>query len=521
MDLPSLKKSRVIAGAGGLGRIVSSISVLETVDVDMLPPSRFQQGALSGSGMMITGFVNCPDDEARQCTLVRQLSECGEIGIILFYVGLCMPRVGEQLRELCDQLDFVLICMPEGDLSCRYAEVIFEVMEAIICDRMQYMHFTHELLGEISMMPKQQHSVDTMLQLISERLHLSLLMTDQNYQPLSSVSWSQSTEAALLRLLDHEIPPDDQEPHPLDQSTLLYHLPLLTDSQRRRELFLLKEGGPLRRDTVEEIGDMVRLAINLWDVHHDQVDITELFRAIIQDEPLKMRGLANIFGLDVSSLHTMGILRPEAPLDPAFSQQLQQGIRDILQPHFRNVVIGPYEDTILFFTDSFAALSQEQQLLPCIQALLEDSGRSCTITFSSQIGSTTDAAALYRQHKTYLQDARRIYPCRQVLHRQELEFAQSCRSIIEQGEDVLSQRLRVLGSIAAKSDGAELLHTLEVFLLDADSSQVEASRRMYLHKNTIKYRLARCSDAVGYHIGRLPDTLPLYEALAIRRMVAG
>ena len=40
-----------------------------------------------------------------------------------------------------------------------------------------------------------------------------------------------------------------------------------------------------------------------------------------------------------------------------------------------------------------------------------------------------------------------------------------------------------------------------------------------VYKRQVKYRLNRCSDLVGYHIGDFPDTLPLYHAVAVRRLL--
>lgn len=45
----------------------------------------------------------------------------GEVGIILYYVGLIMPEVDRRLIQLAEELDFVLICMPETSRTCAMA----------------------------------------------------------------------------------------------------------------------------------------------------------------------------------------------------------------------------------------------------------------------------------------------------------------------------------------------------------------------------------------------------------------
>ena len=44
MRLPSLRQAKVLAGHRGLGKIVSSISVLESTDPDVLVADRFPKG---------------------------------------------------------------------------------------------------------------------------------------------------------------------------------------------------------------------------------------------------------------------------------------------------------------------------------------------------------------------------------------------------------------------------------------------------------------------------------------------
>ena len=52
---------------------------------------------------------------------------------------------------------------------------------------------------------------------------------------------------------------------------------------------------------LRQAAEVVRLALNLWSRKHAEVAWRELVRAILQDEPDKMRRLARIFHIDVKS----------------------------------------------------------------------------------------------------------------------------------------------------------------------------------------------------------------------------
>lgn len=134
LKLPSLKPARVLAGAGGLSRTVAYVSVLEYANPQILEDDLFPGDTYSGSEIVITGFMNNPADQRLQCAVVRRLAEAGEVGLILYYVGVYVPAVPEEMKRIADEKDFVLIQMPEKRMDFRYGEAICEIMERIVRD---------------------------------------------------------------------------------------------------------------------------------------------------------------------------------------------------------------------------------------------------------------------------------------------------------------------------------------------------------------------------------------------------
>ena len=52
-----------------------------------------------------------------------------------------------------------------------------------------------------------------------------------------------------------------------------------------------------------------------------------------------------------------------------------------------------------------------------------------------------------------------------------------------------------------------------------DTTDSEMAQALFLHINTIKYRLQRISDLLGYRIGKMPETIELYRSAAIYRLL--
>lgn len=188
LKLPSLRQAKVLGGHRGLSKIVSSISVLESTDPGALINGLFPQGEFYGSEIVITGFINIVDDIDCQCANIRRLAEGGEVGLILFYVGVYLPRVDQRLIDLANELDFVLISMPEGQRSLRYSEVISDVTEHIFRDRTRSASIVTDILARVSDLPEHQRTVNTVIKMLSDHLSASVVLCDSGFRIQNLVS---------------------------------------------------------------------------------------------------------------------------------------------------------------------------------------------------------------------------------------------------------------------------------------------------------------------------------------------
>lgn len=196
MELPCLRKAKVLAGHKSLDRIVTSVTVLEYATPTAMQQKLYKSIEFWGSEIILTGFCNIAEDVEAQCHNIRILAEAGEVGIILYYVGLILPRVDPRLIQLANELDFVLICMPENEPNLRYGEVIREAMDAIVRDELNNPTFTIDLLDQMTKVPQGQQSVKTILRITSDRLRASAVITDAEYRVLSQASWPRNQDLA-------------------------------------------------------------------------------------------------------------------------------------------------------------------------------------------------------------------------------------------------------------------------------------------------------------------------------------
>lgn len=135
LRLPSMAGAKVLSGHNALNQPVDSVNVLEYAEIGSELEQFFSSNHYEGSEVIITAFSNIRNDVDSQCENIRRYHRIGAVGFILFYVGFLLPEVDQRLIDLCNELDFPLICMPEGRINIRYSEVIGEIMFEVFRSR--------------------------------------------------------------------------------------------------------------------------------------------------------------------------------------------------------------------------------------------------------------------------------------------------------------------------------------------------------------------------------------------------
>lgn len=521
LQLPSLRQARVIAGQGGLSKIVSSISVLESTDPGVLIDEVFPQDEYFGGEIVITGFLNMRENVELQYRNMRRLAEGGEVGLILYYVGVYLKKIDPRLIQLANEMDFVLIVMPEKDVTLRYSEVICDVTELIYRDRTCDNSIVSEILQRVSVLPPYQRTIPTILKMLSDRISASVVLCDNALHILHLAAWPRNLEAVIKKGVEElEGLPSNQQSEeftPLPGSRL-HRFSISLDRGQDMEFLIVKEGLQPSSDLLAQTIDVVRLGANIWGQEKGEVAIRELIRAIIQDDPIKMRQLADLFHINVADIHEMWILHCPEGQQERFRREGLAQVREYLEHYCHTVVADIYEGYTVAFMDWIEQVPDRIRISGELWEQLQSCGFQLTLTRCSFLSDTAEVRDAFLAHHENLENVRKIWPGKGCCTLPEIRFAARCHKIIEQGETVLADALHPLRVLQQAHEADALQQTLEVYLLDADSSVTRCAELLYLHKNTVKYRLNRIKEQLGYPIDKFPEVFPLYYAVALRRL---
>lgn len=526
LKLPTLREAQLIAGARGLDRSVSLVSVLEWPDT-----SHLSDEIIVGNELIISALVAIKDDVAQQCAVLRRLHTLGSAGIVLYYIGVFIPEVDPALIATADELNFPLIVMPFGRMDFRYSDVITDVVEYIHTQRMQGSYYATEVMNSITFLEPQQRNVNSMLRLLSDRMHCTLLLADRYLERRGAAAWPVSNQwdyQELLHFLQkRKTSACEQMKMELDgHHFILWDMPVPSKRHHGMHLLALDDYGQVEKEMLRQAVDVVELFLNIWDKGTYYNGTDALVEAILTDDPVKMRKLAQQIGISIDAVHTMWVLHvtnTEATQELTDNQKLDiiLKLKIYLQEHHKVVIVDGYGPYIVALTDGMILEENVYEIGDGFVSLLEKDGYTTRGCIFEELENTAQTRDAYNRMISCFSELCTIYPHRSIYSDSDVRYARSCMEIIHQGETAVANCLLSIRRLMETSDGDILTKTLCTFLLDAKSNTQQTGTLLYLHKNTVHYRLSKIRNILKCDLSEMPATLAVYQAATVYRILNG
>lgn len=492
-----MRGAELVAGAGALDRTVSSVSVLEYSNPDDVQNALFEAISFEGNEVVITAFASIADDPDAQIKAVQRLIKAGEVGLILYYVGILMPEIDQRLISLADENDFAMIRMPSLKYL-RYSDAISDISEAIMKEERQD-GLIVEILEEMSRLRSDERTVTTVLKMLRDRLRAGFILGDRDGRVLNISTYPHGREDDVRTMFENGS---------LDHAWAIRRTFLESPTRGKLVLTMLRENGiPLSDEQVETVRETVHLFLAIWSPDHGKAVISQLVKAILQDESLKMRRLADLFSIDVGSLDTMFMVRPKKAGVNILDDSMSRISAFVTRP-----VMDEYEDYVVLFLAS----SMGPDVIQAIADALTGDDRILVTIYN--LKDTGDVRRAYLEASASAMPAHLTF-ARDVLSHAHIRMIDYCMKAIGKGEDEIRDILSLLDPLTRQSDHEDLVRTLEVWALDAGMSTLQTSKILDVHNNTVKYRIRRISNLLGDDVTRAPLSVLLYRALMLTRIL--
>lgn len=516
MKLPSMYGATVLAGQAGLSNPVESVTVLEYGQITNTLDELFLYTEFQGNELLISSFATIIDDVDAQVENIKRYHGVGGVALVLFYVGLILPEIDQRVIDCCNELDFVLISMP-GDLRThKYSDVLADVYHAIFRDQQSGTHYASTLMRRFSTLPHEQRNIETLLRMLSNHLQVSVILTDYKKSVSNIACWPPSLSTMQDKALRKQLPKlEDSQMMKItvgDGTGYLQQCPTLLENADSFELYTFRYNDPLSREALWQASEFVQLYSHIWNKDLGKFVTSELVRAIIDDDPLKMNRLADLFHINVAELNQLWVFESVNQSEPDL--HLLHMCTDYFSGEYNTVLTGCYEANMIAFTCAPQNASERETIAQGLIEHLSGSFSDYRIICWDCMNDTNDVHNAYFDVVKYARFAACIYPQKAVLRSSDITFAKLCMREMEQ----TSTQSRYLKIIDELKKTPELLETLTTYLLDCDGNMSGTAQTLCCHLNTVKYRLNTIRDHIGYAPSKPVEVYPLLIAVAINRL---
>ena len=531
LQLNELREVELLAGKKGLERVINSVSVLEVPQP--LP-------WIKGHELFLTTFYSYPQEAEELVSLARAFHGQGVAALAVHPGGGSLKCPGEFL-DAADEMGFPVLRLPQ---EMPYMVVITAVLGSILNRQALILQRSHEINTQLTRLVLCGADIQKIAEAIVGLIGRPVLILEPDGSVLAAAAANPKDEcfvkgvtrtrqyaAALARLrgmrasgelFRHQGPLRFELPGGGAGGSVMVCLPVLVGRECYGYLLTWeKEQAPL-----EEIDF---LALNhgtttaaleiikqnaIAEVRRNLNDdfIEELLAGACGSLEVLCRR-AEALGLPVQGKNAVVVAEADGPEHYLLHRdrpkaKVQALVRGAFSGYDPEALICVQSRSVVVVTrvdGRFSARQQKQKLEPVIRELLVRLGEKVPgLTLSAGVGwcaeNPLELSAAYKKAKEALQTGRTISGGGSVTWYDDLGVYRLLGGLCSTDRDLLrsycDQYLLPLIRHDAEK-GAGLVKTLEAFL-DAGESTRLAAQRLFVHPNTVKYRLEKAKALLGY-----------------------
>jgi sugar diacid utilization regulator len=528
LELAALKDAAVVSGREGLGRTVSSVSVLEYAYAPLLGDELFV-----GNELIITAFITAKDDVSMQCQVLRKLHADGVVAVVVYYVGVFLPEIDERLIVLSNELKLPLIMMPPERLDYRYGDVISEVMEAIVRNRMQESFFVSETIESILELPDHRRTIPNLLRILSNRLHCTLIATNDKMEWIGEALWPMSAgidckkliSVYQAHLLDTKRPANADVRLEIDDADVSRLTVKIVETAGLYVLIVQLSDAinkAIDEYTLQQIAETLHLFVNVSKYPYKSQHADNLVHAILKADTHLMTREARQINIDLKAIQTMWVLIHESGRngDATRFGKVNRSVRikTFLSERYKNAVFGSYGDSTVVLMGLPLISDYEETAAEDFMDTIYSEDPNAVLCCFPRLSNAIEVRDSYAKAHDYWYVLKTIFPLQRIFNMNELRFAQTCQEILNKGDLAVKQSMSPIENLLSAEHFDDLFNTLSIFLLDAKSSVPKTANIAFLHQSTVKYRLKNIKQKLHCDITKLPDAYELYLAAAMKRL---
>lgn len=530
LGVPMLKDARIVAGAGGIGRPVESVNMMDSPDIlDYLKPYE----------LTLTTAYAIKDEPDKLVKLVQEMAVRGCAGLGI-KTKRYLDRIPDQAKEAADALHLPLLELP---INCSLAEAIQQLLSRILEFRTDEMRHALDSHRKFSGIILEGNGLQDMIDALSEAICLPVLLLQADGSLLAKSSRYSRLPLERLSPLCEELISGRRECGKASTVTLntsalaqysdLHCYPIHTD-QPQAFLFVLT--GPSRTDvlsglTIEQAVNVIsfelmkRQAVKERSRRFKYDFFSDVVEGVLTSEAdIAKRG--NKYGLTADRPYYCAVIKKDPydldrsskdgkPSIPEKEQLYELVKQEAKAEGLRFILFVKQDGLVMLLEEERSAGLQADEPVPLplqrrMERIVERIEKKADIAVSVGIGNA--AARLAKLPQSYRESLDALQTGYQSKKRRfvQLYHVKELNDLLrllppEDMAEFIEDTFRGLLEVEDK-ERAELHKTLRAYY-ENHCHIADTAKHLYLHRNTVIYRLDKCERLTGRKLRSVSESL--------------
>lgn len=539
LEMDLFSEAEVIAGHEGLGRPILFVDILEVPD----PDKYFRSGVL-----LVSSWYAIRGDVEAQCRLIQSAAKTGASGFVL-KVDRYLGQVPKKVLDLADQLQIPIINIIK---DIPYIEITHPLLTKILHNqafRLEYHLKIHKLFRKVAL---EGGGFAAIVQSLNSLIHNPVAICDAEgkmlaWFPKDSCHWSSVDVGSVVlnemdiqflsnvynyvrRSLQLEI--GDCLIFPIRIETGIYGYLLVKEVNglcNELNLIALENASTMAALEAAKCSAIAEVENHLRnDFFNDLISGN-----LVSEEVTKMRALTLGWDFAVPAVIIV------ADID-GFGAVLESKLSEDYAMTVKSKMLAAIQKTIASFSQSFMAVGrsdsciaivslpslkhcnnkkskQLDSLLKDLQSILRKELDDVTVSIavSDPFYSLLDISSSYKQACELMKISRKVFGPGHLATKDKLEIY-SLFYRCGPKEELYAFCEKMLRALIEYDNekGADLVHTLRCYLENEASIRL-AAQSLFIHENTLRYRLGIIEKITGLNLRKARDRFRLSIALHI------
>ena len=495
LKLPAFKDAKVMSGKTELNHPVNNISVLEITNEKQL---EYLKDSLNSFEMYLTSFSGIAENVKAQCELIEYFSEKGNVSLVLYYVGSVVRELHKDVILTAEHLSVPLIIMPADRLDLQYCDAVHEVTDLLLNEKKRQEESYRELAVLLSKVPENKRNFAKLLRIVSEMKRVNLLLSDFSYLNTLQSSYFTSEPIDYCTIIDifnkscqnqkDHMVISEYEGHKIN----IFRIKLISHKFRYYYLYILDEADNITFNEAKQITELIQLFSEVWNLSEDEISSQSIINALDEDNLEKLKKLSDKYSLTLDQPGRLFLIHINLEGNNNYNTvhariQLKEKVKNAAKKTKHFMFFNSYGKYFVLFMNDIRDETANDEFITEISEIL----CNCRSSITQLQTSLCNIREILQLYDHYFEDMEKILEKQKIYSLSDIFFASTCKRILElKGPDK-----PLLDSILKKfndfPDADDLLQTLSTFYLDTNCQINTTAAQLYIHRNTVKYRLKK------------------------------